>query len=608
MSIITRIKDLFEKKSTQLVLVLFVVSMVVTALMPEISFAQAATPAVTNEPSALSLWLEGLNSLSTFFSVILYFLNFLIWPILVLIGALLDNNLIFGGGMEDYLLTIWAQIRNLVNLLFVVALVGIALYNVVALDNEGNYVIKQIMPKFILALVLVNFSFFGAKVALDAANVATVAVFSLPTTVQEELGVAQNNVLAQDICSSNSFKGVSAKNEFGAIDGAQIADKICATDNSYTEQARAFFGSFSKDNVAMVMAMQFGKIHKLLDPSEFARQNPSLQSLTINLLFAAAMYVLYIAAFVSLLLVLIARLVALWAIIALSPFAALKVILPEGVGAEDFDGVEIFTKHIIAPIKIAFGLSIGYIMLSAMQQVGPTSLGLEIGEQFATPFPGLSSLQEIIIAATTVGVVYKVSLNAAEGTFAADLVNGVKGFIDGQVDWLKRLPMVAPIIPTTRTDAKTGGVSGVGLLNGLRGVQSKLETAGYLEEPKKKSEKHFTDLNSFVNESKNITEDRNRIRRWLSAFANLDKNSELDTKARSELKVENLYNVLSKQFKPEEATAILKRVNIDPEADKAKRLSDISDRTLQDLRIAIRKDSKFKELYDKDEAVEETQN
>ena len=39
-----------------------------------------------------------------------------LWPVLIMTGSLLDNDLIFGGAMGERLLDIWVQIRNLVNI------------------------------------------------------------------------------------------------------------------------------------------------------------------------------------------------------------------------------------------------------------------------------------------------------------------------------------------------------------------------------------------------------------------------------------------------------------------------------------------------------------
>ena len=65
--------------------------------------------------------------------------------------------------MEERLLLIWVNVRNIVNILFVFILLAIAFYNVVGAGD--NYHIKR-TPKFIIALIAVNFTYIAAKVVL----------------------------------------------------------------------------------------------------------------------------------------------------------------------------------------------------------------------------------------------------------------------------------------------------------------------------------------------------------------------------------------------------------------------------------------------------------
>jgi len=283
--------------------------------------------------------------ISDLFSVFLLALNYLLWPILIMIGALMDNSIIFGGGMEDRLLTIWSQIRNIVNLGFVVVLIGMALYNVLGIGEEGNYTIKKILPKFVIALILVNFSFLAGKVILDAANVMTTAVFALPNAVEEELNLTDIDQLEQAVCNQlDDIGGIEAR----AIDiptGGQ--NQMCADRNNFTSNARQFFQTLSANNIALVMAVNMGQIHEGLEVSQLVRTDPSLTNLTINIIFSIIMYVVYASAYIALFFVLLVRVVVLWLVLALSPLVALSVVLPEGGGLGNFDIKDMFVQHAI---------------------------------------------------------------------------------------------------------------------------------------------------------------------------------------------------------------------------------------------------------------------
>ena len=72
----------------------------------------------------------------------------LLWPILLLIGPLLDNNLIYGPGVEDRLFEIWSQMRNITSLILAIMLVAVALINIFGASEGSTYEIKSFLKKF----------------------------------------------------------------------------------------------------------------------------------------------------------------------------------------------------------------------------------------------------------------------------------------------------------------------------------------------------------------------------------------------------------------------------------------------------------------------------
>jgi len=141
--------------------------------------------------------------------------------------------------------------------------------------------------------------------------------------------------------------------------------------------------------------------------------------------------------------------VVLWIVLALSPLIALKLSLPEGL---DIDGLgtieEEFTKHLIAPIKIGFGMTVGFIMLSALEQVGPTALNASFANQFLAPFPGVSTIQELIIMAATVALTWKIVMDAAGETQASNFVDTISNFVRSRGEEVAKLPLYAPLAPS----------------------------------------------------------------------------------------------------------------------------------------------------------------
>jgi hypothetical protein len=380
-----------------------------------------------------------LANLQNIMGVILSLMNFLIWPLLSMIGALMGNDLIFGPQVEDRLLLIWSQVRNLINLASVLVLIGIAIYNIFGVDNDGNYAIKKILPQFIIGLIVVNFTFFGAKVILSSVNVLTTAIYALPNSVETNFTQLDTNVLAQQNCP--------------LLMDTYPQNSICLDDANFSAQAEQFFSTFSADNISFLMAMNLANISQMLDVSDLVRESPTIQNVTVNIIISLVLYFIYALSFVVLFIVLVTRVVVLWFVIALSPLILIQIVFPEGLKSitGDFDIQDLFIKHAFAPVIIGLGMTIGYLMLDAYQLNSAASLGssLQLGEDFANAFSaGSSGLQELMVGLAAAAVVWKVTFAAAEGTLAGDIVGTIKGAVTGAASTVAGLPAYLQWIPT----------------------------------------------------------------------------------------------------------------------------------------------------------------
>lgn len=113
-------------------------------------------------------------------------LNLLTWVVFIFLNQLLDPLVIFNNGaMSPMLNEIWQLSRNIMNVAFALVLIGAAIYTVITAKKDF---VASNMKKFVMAVVLVNFSWFVPMVILDVANVAATTVFNLPSVL------GQNNV------------------------------------------------------------------------------------------------------------------------------------------------------------------------------------------------------------------------------------------------------------------------------------------------------------------------------------------------------------------------------------------------------------------------------
>lgn len=500
-------------KHLSLAFAIVTVTFVVLNISPDLAFAQnqpaAASQdfiqATSDNGSLVAAYESGLQNFAQLLSTIVKFLNYLIYPVLVMIGGLMDNSLIFGPGVEDRLYLIWSQIRNLINLFFAIALIGVAIYNILGLSKDGNYSLKTFLPSMVITLVLVNFSFFGVRILLDAANVATTAVFALPNAVEQGFSEEQIQTMSDGLCNNQTLSELKSAGQNQNLDLSGVADQFC-NNNELSEAGKASFTALDKNNAALVLAISFGRVHEVLAPSELTTSNPTFINLVVNLLVVVLLEIAYLSAFFALMAVLVARVLAMWIVTIASPLLVLKLGLSRAniPGLSFLDALDLekmFVKHATAPIQIGLAMSIGYMMLDVFQTVGSPSLYFPLGDDFTNVFSGVSSIHELFVAVAAIGIIWKVSFNAAQGTFAESITNKYQGWAEGLgLNIRDMLIRSAPIIPTGTGKAGAGGPMSIGDLKGtadgaLKDIENKFnqmrgkdntsrQTSRYLDELK----------------------------------------------------------------------------------------------------------------------------
>jgi len=105
----------------------------------------------------------------------------LLWAITAFISLLLypgwTNGTIFG--LDVYMKEIWILISNIVYFMFAFILIIIAFMNIIW-KWDGTWELKQAMPKFIVWVLMVPFSWFFIQFILSISAILTVGVLTLP--------------------------------------------------------------------------------------------------------------------------------------------------------------------------------------------------------------------------------------------------------------------------------------------------------------------------------------------------------------------------------------------------------------------------------------------
>lgn len=386
------------------------------------------------------------------FNIILVGIQAFLWPILLMLGSLLNNDLLFSGGMQTILLNIWSAVRDFVNILFVLGLLGVAIYNIFG-GTKDDFAVKAVLPKIVVALIAVNFSFLICKVTLDAVNVITTSIYAIPLasdSLAKYKDPTQLSELSKKVCdkvaktptgqSGTNFLCQPPKGNTGDTNATQIKNEL-------SDLGKTFFTTFGARSAGLIMAVELMDIANI---DNVAPGAVDLKSLTINTIFSMIFTIIYGTAFVALFAVMLVRVVVLWISIAISPLTFLGVAfepVKNSLGDED-PLFKLFFPHAVAPIKVAIVLTIGMIMISQLKQISP-------GAQFSTDphslgavTSGASTLQDLIAGVATAAFIWLAAFRVLEKTKADFLVGPIKNAVQSFGTSVAKIPLYMPVLPT----------------------------------------------------------------------------------------------------------------------------------------------------------------
>lgn len=489
------LKTLYLKRFRLLIPLLFGA---VIFLIPQVGLA---TPETTSGDPLNDVAKDFMALITIGFS----FLNLLLYPLVSLIATLMDNEIIIGPEMESKLRMIWVTIRDWVNMLFVLGLVVIALYNVLGVAGDGsNYALKAILPKLVIGLVAVNFSFLAGKVLLDATAVVTTAVYALPTSLDQ--WDDERNILETKLCTLNQEGGVTgegAEREVATANkrpvgkGSIMAILFCEDEPTTSSGETAyysgkfntfgldFFDNFGAHNVTVALMVNMGQVTDV-DLVAFAGAAPAdqLAALSMKTLFGILMFLMFGFAYVAMIVVLLARVVILWICLALSPFVVLLFLFPDlsNVGGGEMNLKDQFFKHLFVPVVMGLVLSIGFTMLSVLNDSASGSWLGKIGDinfsdlgdteqvrEMANSYgKDISDFGDLLIAVAAIMIIWIGVFAAASQTIANSITSTIKGAGEATGKFLASTPLYATVVPIKNPN--TGVNEPVGLLNLLQGI------------------------------------------------------------------------------------------------------------------------------------------
>ena len=402
--------------------------------------------------------------------------------------------------IDGQLHEIWIISRDTVNIIFAFMLVIGALATVITAKGEF---FQRYAFKFVLAVILVNFSWFFPRVILDVGNVMAATIYQLPSTLATA-GLHDCKTDTGTLCeyaddfhffNKEVYKIVIAAGTSSVSNpglGLNGTYKCPSVSVCYRTQPLAT-ATNTADGILSGLIMNHAKFGTLLQVVnlEGAAAGPvtdplELVTKMINYImhtgFTIALIIAISLVMISMAIIFLIRLPILWITIGFMPFMFIGFVI--GDLTSSFNTMAIFKKFVTAaflPAIVAIPLTVGYIILNATIAIA------NIPGEATSFFPGGSTtIIGLIWRITTILVIWKgffFAVNAAGAEYSSS-VAGIKSF-GGKIGNIAiKAPLSIPVLPGPKGGRGTSILEAAG---GARGI-SNLADRGQLLEPGKLKE------------------------------------------------------------------------------------------------------------------------
>lgn len=319
-------------------------------------------------------------------------IKFLLW-LTALVMSFFQSVLSYAGfTTSDFVVKMWKAVRDFVNLFFILALLGIAVANIVQYEIN-NYAVKTILPKLIVIVIAVNFSRLIVGLGIDAGNVMEAGIYQIA-------GMGPHGGGTQAVCSTTTT-------QVGTLDVAIPQD--------------------IKDGSILCRLAKGLRFQELQNYRETGSANTStLTSLFLINVAILLILIMMLFGFLALAVTFTIRIIVLWALAITSPLFVISKISPIG-GSISSEWQSKFVKYAFMQVKVAFFLTLAVLASEAV--------GSQIFSSLANTSPavgggslslvGFNSLADYLQLVFVIAMIYAAAFTAAKGDYGNSIVDGI---------------------------------------------------------------------------------------------------------------------------------------------------------------------------------------
>ncbi len=434
------------------------VHIAVTSGIP-VAYAQAGFSGIgQNAQGNLNLTMA---SVGQTIALINTFMHVLLLMALSMLEYLMESSFFGDTNMMNALNSIWVLSRNIMNLLFALMLIGVSLYTIITADSK---MVSEKFSTFVIAVILVNFSWFMPRVIIDIANVVTSAVYSIPNTLPSVTSCVDfDSNPCTAITDIKILVGLSGSAAAAAqATFCSTGGGICECISGISCMKRQPY-SVAVTQVGQASAMLSGMLTSFIKISSLPKVTMSLAAVggtgstftvtmgvLINILMTFFIQTAILFPLLGLVVGLIIRILILWITMAFMPFGFLGYVITGKFGTEvggfTVDIKKEFINAAFLPALVAIPMSIGFIMLtviSTIPQPSPTFGNMSWAVPLLSGFPNPWSLMWAFAACAIIWVGTFTVLKRSEVT--GMFTEKIKGIGQGVFGAAVQLPLLIPL-------------------------------------------------------------------------------------------------------------------------------------------------------------------
>ncbi|MBP7114020.1 MAG: hypothetical protein KBA40_01055 [Candidatus Peribacteraceae bacterium] len=397
------------------------------------------------------------------------FMHIMLLIVLQFLGYLLQADFFNDPAMMSALNNIWQLSRDIMNVIFALMLIGVSFLVIITGKTDKA---KEKIVNFVVAVILVNFSWFFPRVILDIANVLTATVYTIPQalggfncmTLDELNNPVECRVITDVLVFPSAAESAGGGFAPGGFCVGSTTSACSCSDNIECHKTDTFSNSLTTMTSAHAMlngmAVSFARI-TVLNKIPTSVIVPSGGGLTANqavrvsfniamsIMLAFAIQLAVLLPLLGLAVGLFIRIIILWITTAFMPFSFLGYVINGKLGTNIFEfETDIWKEFINAaflPAMVAIPFVIGFIMLSAVSQIPapPGMFSLTIGVPILS---GVRTWWQLIWTMAAIGIIWTGAFKAlSRSQIIGKFTDKIKGFGEQVFGGIAQAPLLIPL-------------------------------------------------------------------------------------------------------------------------------------------------------------------